>query len=66
MNYYDIKPCPFCGGKASIKVFYWRETVACERCGALMFPYSGMPMDVLVDAWNHRDASSQERGLKDA
>lgn len=39
---YDLKPCPFCGGEAETKVYYWKcggdelgliAGVKCKGCG---------------------------------
>ena len=58
----DLKPCPFCGGRASIRVDpdapvtttgrMWAFTVVCDRCCAT----SGLcySTEMAADAWNRR------------
>lgn len=52
----ELKPCPFCGGKASCKPFKWIEFtsyhVCCEDCRAstIEFDYA----KEAVEAWNRR------------
>jgi hypothetical protein len=50
----DLKPCPFCGGKADLEEHDWAAT--CFGCG---FSYSGEGFDSLeqlADKWNRRPA----------
>lgn len=53
MNY-ELKPCPFCGGKAEFfeDEFFCRYSVVCTECGAGTDTY-GVERDA-IDAWNRR------------
>lgn len=51
----ELKPCPFCGGKA---VYYYQrdnEAIFCDECGAKL-PYLdfGEAHDKLAKQWNAR------------
>ena len=48
-----LKPCPFCGGEAVIRLILGREAVVCKDCNAEMCS-DYTPFDVLVDMWNRR------------
>ena len=64
----EIKPCPFCGGKARLIIKYSEKTesyfmrVKCYRCNAQSATYSdeAMPTDdseskkSAIEAWNKR------------
>ena len=59
----ELKPCPFCGGKAHIEFDYngviespekiWAYSVICERCATS----SGLccSKEKAIEAWNRRD-----------
>lgn len=55
----EIKPCPFCGGKAIFKetAGYWCDVI-CEKCGAMIrcvlnnCDYSSKYE--AIEAWNRR------------
>lgn len=34
----ELEPCPFCGGKATIKVFLGVKVPICEKCMAVILP----------------------------
>lgn len=60
MNNGVLKPCPFCGGKASVFEYIPDKAVAirCDRCGATVYS-SGAASDseeMLTAKWNHRQA----------
>ena len=55
----DLKPCPFCGGKASL--VYWEPVscVVCRKCGAMGAIASdsyevGDGKEKAAEAWNRR------------
>ena len=50
----ELKPCPFCGGKAEFfeDEFFCRYSVVCTECGARTYTY-GVEQDAM-DAWNWR------------
>lgn len=79
MNNYDLKRCPFCGGRAVIKFEerpdtpsrYWVFLVICSDCGARTkdFPtgnYYGMNYtpDDAAKAWDKRNANANHDFLK--
>ena len=53
MNF-ELKPCPFCGGKAEFfeDEFFCRYSVVCTECGARTYTYC-VERDAM-DAWNGR------------
>lgn len=52
----DIKPCPFCGGKARTNndVEYLGWIVCCIYCGAIMQPYTNNTKKNAIKHWNTR------------
>ena len=34
----ELKPCPFCGGKAKVILFLCHRAVACTECPACILP----------------------------
>ena len=57
----ELKPCPFCGGKAKLRIIRSGEDsentfVECKDCFARINGYEGafgMP-DEAISEWNHR------------
>ena len=47
----DLKPCPFCGGRASFKPRSFKAS--CDRCGAHV-PNGAVSSDEAIAAWNIR------------
>ena len=58
----ELKPCPFCGGKAEIKWDELREDkislsgffIQCSSCGARTDLYRRSEKQELIDYWNYR------------
>ena len=55
----ELKPCPFCGGKAEIvevtrHVTNNRIVVKCSRCGASTRTFSDNKSEYAIDAWERR------------
>lgn len=53
----ELKPCPFCGGKAYIDRYMqpheeWR--VRCLECSARFGRYAGLDKKEATEAWNRR------------
>ena len=53
----ELKPCPFCGGKAIIDHFMrpkdeWR--VMCVRCSARLGRNAGLDKKEVTEVWNRR------------
>lgn len=53
----ELKPCPFCGGKAFIDRYMqpheeWR--VRCLECSARVGRYAGLNKKEAITAWNRR------------
>ena len=62
MQEVELKPCPFCGGKAVIYVNDGVK-VTCKECGAMTMSFvdrisqgkpTGSAVGTVVDAWNRR------------
>ena len=55
----ELKPCPFCGGKAEMKS-YTRFWVACDDCLSETSTYS--TKEEAIEAWNRRakDGKNQQ------
>lgn len=54
-----LKPCPFCGGTASIYTYLPDKTVAirCDRCRATIYSSAASDSEeVIIRKWNHRQA----------
>ncbi len=64
----DLKPCPFCGGTAAIRLQRLQGTypvpvVSCDGCGALVAV--GDTPKTTTAAWNRRaDAQARKRKSK--
>ena len=56
---HKLKPCPFCGGKASVFEYIPDKAVAirCDRCGATVYSSAASDSEeMLIAKWNHRQA----------
>ena len=52
-DFIDLKPCPFCGGKARLKSSHGFNNVSCGNCGA-EYPVSFDTRKEAAAAWNTR------------
>lgn len=51
-----LKPCPFCGGGATVsKVYSINEyAIICNDCGAIFYPFCATSEKSAIEAWNRR------------
>lgn len=63
----DLKPCPFCGGKASMYDQYETKftrhyiEVSCQSCGASMLDFNkDHCLYDVIRAWNRREKDGDE------
>ena len=61
----ELKPCPFCGGKAQAEVIQWGEVVNasiyCTRCGVGIHRNDqNGALDAAIAAWNTRHEETCE------
>lgn len=54
----DLKPCPFCGGKAHFTT--WSNTIYCEKCNMHMMLEITYDRRKVVEAWNRRVQKNSE------
>ena len=55
----ELKPCPFCGGKAYVGIYEYATIVICDQCGAQtaevgISPYYAAK-DEAIKRWNKRE-----------
>lgn len=48
----ELKPCPFCGGKAEFENDNGEWFVFCEKCGSMTVPFETKPE--AKETWNNR------------
>lgn len=48
----EVKPCPFCGGKAVVRILQRSRYVECKSCYALSGCYADI--DKAIEVWNRR------------
>ena len=59
----ELKPCPFCGGKAGISFYYGSAKIVCTSCGARTKPMgdregeNGNYIAIVKNRWNRRVAN---------
>ncbi len=60
----EMKPCPFCGGKPELYLYYDRKSllIECDECGARIFGYRSI--DEIIEAWNKRTKQKSIRKEK--
>lgn len=56
----DLKPCPFCGGKAKTDTILGRPGVTCTKCRAFMRALFGEEENEVIEAWNRRVKDEEE------
>lgn len=58
----DLKPCPFCGGKAHLEHMGWPHHVYCEDCGARVTStkYAEEGDEEATRKWNRREAGGAD------
>jgi len=49
-----LKPCPFCGGKAEVRLFWGNYVISCKGCPGGTFPRKGMTKEEAIEVWNRR------------
>lgn len=56
----ELKPCPFCGGKAVVNAMGWkckdgkdRYYVGCYKCGTRC-GFKALPVNQAIEKWNRR------------
>ena len=57
MDKIELKPCPFCGGKAEIGINFGRFGIGCTECEANMRSTEvggDFENESLIEAWNKR------------
>lgn len=54
----ELKPCPFCGGRAAIQQGGFTKYVMCLKC-EVMGPNLASDVE-LIDAWNRRTTPDRE------
>jgi len=66
MEKIELKPCPFCGGKAVLFsgiLFSASAEVRCKKCGARTMVYKGQNYSDVVllasQAWNRRESGQE-------
>lgn len=55
----ELKPCPFCGGKAEFRYLKYASYIFCSRCHVLVgvdfcFSESQDEEKIVTEAWNRR------------
>lgn len=50
----ELKPCPFCGGKAKFNFFLGKPCVTCTNCMGGVFPALGNTKEIAAKDWNKR------------
>lgn len=59
MNEIKLKPCPFCGGEAKMKILLGRDCISCTNCYATMISNYGMEKEYIAKSWNRRTHEMQ-------
>lgn len=49
----ELKPCPFCRGKAKLQSYYKDHCVYCTKCNASTMKWFPTEIEA-IEAWNRR------------
>lgn len=68
MAKYELKPCPFCGGKARLIYVYQMSVVKCPKCKTLgkAFPdyyEQGDGKEKAIEFWNRRADNGDKESM---
>lgn len=55
----ELKPCPFCGGKAKYNLFCGNVCITCTECMGGVFPTRGNTKEQAAEDWNRRANDEQ-------
>lgn len=61
----ELKPCPFCGGKASFHIYGRACNVVCDDCQIGTRLEHIDEYEVAIDAWNRRVKPGDGKSLTD-
>ena len=53
----ELKPCPFCGGKANLEWYVlpkYECVIVCRVCSLKLGRYLGRNKEETIEAWNRR------------
>lgn len=53
----QLKPCPFCGGEATITLFIKQIAISCTNCSAVVVEKAAQEA---IEAWNRRADNGKE------
>ena len=53
----QLKPCPFCGGEATITLFIKQIAISCTNCSAVVVEKTAQEA---IEAWNRRADNGKE------
>ena len=56
----QLKPCPFCGGKAHLMDMGYPHWIYCENCGAKVHGGVVGNVQASIDAWNRRTSEENK------
>jgi Lar family restriction alleviation protein len=59
----DLKPCPFCGGKAKFGYFNSKWYVKCEKCD-MELPHLYYEKEEATSKWNRRNYPEKQDSSK--
>ena len=56
----ELKPCPFCGGKAEISLYLGNYGVACCECPGAVINCRYQTKEEAIKAWNRRTSHASD------